>query len=100
MKLYVIPKGTKVVLANLDGSLDGSMEEVISKSEVSFSDMVEDVVYNYNRAHDTIGYKPQAPAHIRKMFNQNYIMFNIGSEHTNKPYKYVILSYDDVKVLC
>lgn len=95
MKLYVIPKGTKVVLANLDGS----MEEVVSKAEVSFSDMVEDVIYNFNRRLEH-GYKPQAPAHIRKMFNQNYIMFNIGSEHTNKPYKYVILSYDDVKVLC
>lgn len=96
MKLYVIPKGTKVVLANLDGS----MEEVISKSEVSFSDMVEDVVYNYNRARDTVGYQPKAPAKIRSMFNNNYIMFNIGSEHTKKPYKYVIVNYNNIFVYC
>ena len=93
MKLYVIPAGTTVVLANEDGT----METVISKSEVTFSDTVEDA---WVMSRDPFGFKPIAPAHIRAMFNDYYAMFNIGKEHTKKPYKYAIVNYNDVEVLC
>jgi len=95
MKVYVIPKGTKVVLANEDGSFT----KVVSKKEVSFMDYVEDVVYNHNRKIDTPNYQPKAPVNIRKMFDNYYSMFRIDNTHTSKPYQYVFVNYDDINIL-
>lgn len=95
MKLYVIPAGITVILANEDGT----METISSKKEATFSETVEDVVRNYNNR-NTTGYTTKAPSHIQRMFGGNYAMFSIGSEHAKKPYKYVIVNYNDVEVLC
>lgn len=96
MKLYIIPKGTKVVLANEDGSFT----TLVSKKEVSFIDYVEDVVYNRNRTIKDCNYQPKAPANVREMFNDYYSMFKIDSTHTDKPYQYVFVNYNDLKILC
>ena len=95
MHMYIIPKGTAIVLANESGPI----QLIKSKKEVAFSEVVEDLVILYNRCRDTPGFTPVAPEHVRKMYNDDYAMFNITEAHTNKPFKYAFVAYKNVEVL-
>jgi hypothetical protein len=97
MHIYIVPKGTSIVLANDNGPI----ELIRSKKEVTFGDneLVEDLVILYNRRRDTPGFTPKAPEHVSMLYNDDYAMFNIGQTHTNKPFKYAFIAYKNVEVL-
>jgi hypothetical protein len=83
MKVYVIKKGTPVVLI----SESGNRKEIVSKAEVSFSDYIVDPVSVWNNSRENINYA---------QYRLQPEMLSKGNEEFTK----VEVNYDYVEVLC
>ena len=98
MKLYVIPKGTKVCLGNGDGEL----KVFKTTKEFTFSDYVCDPIY----AHNNWGKGDVMPEIIMDptLREKPFIVAKYDLKSLNDAidygYKFVYVNFKDVKTLC
>lgn len=99
MKLFVIPKGTKVALGNGDGIL----KTFVTTKEFAFSDFITDPIYYYNqkRIDNFLELAILQGDPTIKAKHDTVAKYDLRTldDGVNYEYKYLYANYGDVKVL-
>jgi len=105
MKVYIIPKGTKIAIGNGDGNLTVA----ITTKELDFIDPVTDPIYYHNnRNNETIMSELNEDPIIKEKGNivTKVHMETLGmsdkvsSSALDAEYEYIYINYKDIRVLC
>lgn len=98
MKMFIVPKNTKVILSNDDGN--NKIMRAGCDAKFFRENLIEDPVTRYNNKDNSNNINKNTKKIVIATFGKNYCKFSLNKgEHTKTNYKYLYVSSKDMQLL-